>query len=523
MTSRGTILVLGVLLVAGCGNRDEHPADEGHGSDRSTPPSTIEVDAGHVEGRVTLSSERQALGGIVSQPARTRTVEPSLDLPGTVESTTQGRAVVTPPVAGRVVSITVTLGDSVRRGQTLAMIESAELAGTWSSIADAERGRDAATAALAEARSEESLANAKLAFAKASLARQRELATAGAFSQAPLQQAQIELSDAQSELLSVQQEQASHAEVVRRLESLYRDGIVSRADLEAARLELQQDVIRLERAGARIANAKATYDRERLIAGRGLLNARELQAAEAEVRSATLEVERARARNRAAAASLSNAARAVANAREVYRANTGGAGASVGRVALTAPISGIVTHLDVTRGQAVDRTQALLEVENLASVWVTAMVPERDASRVQSGAAVEVSAAALKGGPLRGVVQVVGSRIEPKSRGIPIRCLVADSGGRLKPGMFATVRLAVGRGREVLAVSASSIVAESGRSFVFVQNGELFMKTEVSLGERTGDAVEVRSGISLGDRIVTKGTLVLVSELKKDELKGHDH
>lgn len=523
MTRRWPIFVLGALLVVGCGNRDDHPTADEHESDHSSAGTADADDAGHIEGRITLSSERQALGGIVSQPAQMRAVRPMLDLPGTVESTTQGRAVVTPPVAGRVVSIMVALGDSVRQGQTLAMIESVELAGTWSSIADAERGRDAAAAALGEARSEESLANAKLSFAKANLARQSELATAGAFSQAPLQQAQIELSDAQSELLSVQKEQASHAEVVRRLESLYRDGIVSRADLEAARLELQQDVIRLERAGARIASAKATYDRERLIAGRGLLNAKELQAAEAEVRSAKLEVERASARIRSASAALTNSARAVANSRAVYRANTGGASASVGRVALTAPISGTVTHLDVTRGQAVDRTQTLLEVENLASVWVTATVPERDANRVEIGASAEVSAAALKGRIFRGVVQVVGSRVEPKSRGVPIRCLVTDADGRLKPGMFATVQLAIGQSREVLTVPGSAIVAENDRSYVFVQEGESFTKTQVSLGERTRDSVEVLSGISVGDRIVTKGTLVLVSELKKDELKGHDH
>ncbi len=171
-----------------------------------------------------------------------------LQVPGTVSSTDKGRAVVTPPVAGRVVSISARLGDTVRQGQVLATIESPELSQAWSAIADATRLRDAAKSDVEQARSEVQLSQAKLSAAKTSLTRQRQLAQAGAFSQAPVQQAQSELNDAQSELLSIQKEQASHAEQVRRLENLYRDGIVSKSELEAARLELQQDQIKLDRA-----------------------------------------------------------------------------------------------------------------------------------------------------------------------------------------------------------------------------------------------------------------------------------
>ncbi len=136
----------------------------------------------------------------------------------------------------------------------------------------------------------------------------------------------------------------------------------------------------------RIEAAKATYEREKNIAARGLLNAKELQSAEAEVKSSELELERARLRVRAAESSLANANRAISNAQAVYRSNSGSGGASVGRVSLVAPISGVITHLDVTRGQAVDRTQVLLEVENLRSVWVTANVPESEIEKVRKGA-----------------------------------------------------------------------------------------------------------------------------------------
>jgi cobalt-zinc-cadmium efflux system membrane fusion protein len=501
------------LILAGCGQTTKTGnASEDH----------HEEDA-HTEGEVVLTAEQEALAGIKVETVRPRQIQEVLTVPGVVTSMTKGRSLVTPPVAGRIVAINVELGSSVRQGQTLAILESSELAETWAAIAEAERSRDAAGAALKESNTEVRLAEVRLSSARSNLARQTELATAGAFSQAPLQQAQSELSDAQSELLSLQKEEASHAELVRRLENLYRDGIVSKSELEAARLELQQDQIRLERSLARVSSAKSTVERERTIASRGLLNAKELQSAEAEVKASQLELERAKGRTRSAEAALANATRAVTNARALYRSHTAGGAASVGRVSLVAPISGTVTHLDVTKGQAVDRTQALMEVENLSSVWVTANVPEQSYPQVRVGADVMLQVTGLGDEQFEGVVQIVGSRVDPKTRAIPVQCLVRGVSGRLKPNMFASVSIAHGTGKQLLAVPASAVVSDGKTSFVFVKSGDGYLRTEVEVGERSGGYVAINSGLAGGESVVSQGSFILLSELKKAELKGHDH
>ena len=493
---------------------DEHSHDEGAGH---------EGEAEHVEGEVKLTADQEKIAGIQTETVTNRVVQQTLDVPGVISSTTQGRAMVTPPIAGRVLSIGTQLGQLVQRGQVLATIESPELAQAWSNIADAERIRESAMAGLQESKSEVGLASAKLSAAQTNLQRQTALAKAGAFSQAPVQQAQSELNDAQSDLLSLQKEQASHAEVVRRLENLYRDGIVSRSELEAARLELQQDQIRLERANARVANAKATYERERNIASRGLLNAKELQSADAEVRSARLELKRARIRVRSAEATVASAGRAVANARATYKSNAAGSGASGDRVFLKAPISGTVTRLDITTGQAVDRTQVLMEIEDLSRVWVTASVPERELSKVRLGAKVRISPEATPNRDFEGVVEIVGGRVDPKTRTIPVQCSVANANGLLKPAMFAKVHLAYGKDGQALAVSSSAVLTEGGTSFVFVQHDDGYLKTEVQLGQRAAGYTSVIAGLKSGDRVVSQGAFVLSTELKKDELKGHEH
>lgn len=507
MKVRGLPLL--ALLLVGC-----HAATQ-------APKNGEEHHDEHGEGEIKLTTEQKRIAGIEVERVVRRSIFDEISVPGTVTSTTGGRAVVTPPVAGRILSVNVTLGDHVKQGQTLATMESPELAQTWSGIAEAERSRDAATASLREAESEIQLAQAKLSAAKISLGRQQELAKAGAFSQAPLQQAQSELNDAQSDLLSVQKEQASHNEAFRRLDNLFRDGIVSKSDLEAAKLELQQDQIRLDRASSRVASAKRAYEREKDIANRGLLNAREIQTAEAEVRGASLELERAKIRERSARSALKNAERAVSNAQTVYQANTTNTKATVGRVALIAPIAGILNRLDATKGQSVDRTQVLMEIDNLSSIWVTAQVPEQDANKILQGAAVRVTAPSLKNREFAGVVQVIGGRVDPKTRSIPVQCLVVGANGLLKPDMFANVFLGTGKGSASLVIPQEAVQEEDGTSFVFLAKEDEYVKAEVVVGKRSGRWMEV-TGLKEGDQVVTKGTFILKSELKKSELKGHE-
>lgn len=503
-----------LLALAGCGK----PVGEEHGHAEESAHNEVQEEHG-----IELTPEAEKIAGIVTQPVSYEMVESSFKVPGTVSSTTAGRAVVTPPAAGRIISLLKKPGDRVAFGETVAILESPELAQSWAGIADAERQRDAAKGELKLSESEVKLAQSKHSAAKISLTRQQALVNAGAFSQAPVQHALNELNDAQSDLLGFQKEQASHAEQLRRLENLFKEGIVSKSDLEASRLELQQDQIKLDRAKARIENAKATYERESAISSRGLNNAKELQTAEAEVRASQLEIQRAKLKVQAAIATLRNAEKMIGSARATYRSTSGNGSARVGTVSLVAPIAGTVSHMDITRGQAVDRTQTVMEIENLDSVWVTANVPERDAFRVAKGNRVKITATAIPGVEFDGLVQVVGSKVDPKSRTLPVQCLVIGAAGRLKPDMFANVFLGSGGAKKLIMIDQASVLKEGGQTVVFMKDGEHYEKVAVELGEPMGNRVPVISGLNEGDLLVTKGAFVLASEAKKSELKGHDH
>jgi len=497
------------LVMVGCSSSPEPKHEEAPAAE-------------HKEQVVSLDAEQRKLAGIKTAPVTERLVQDSLEAPGTVNATTLGHAVVTPPVAGRVVSIQVALGASVKQGQTLAIIDSAELAQTWSSVAEAERLRDAAGAGVDEAASELRLAQAKLVSTERTLKTQRDLAKTGAFTQGALQQAKSELNDAQSELLSIQKEIATHGDSFRRLESLFRDGIVSRVDYDAAKLELQQDQIRQERAQNRVKSARTAFDREQAIASQGLMNSKELNGAEGEVRAARLEVQRATARLSAAKSAAQNAGQGVRNAKTVYTSSSAGAALGPGKVRLVAPISGKLTRLDLTKGQAVDRTQAVMEIEDLSSVWVTANVAERDAHEVRKGATATIRLAALPDREFKGFVQIIGDKVDPKTRAVPVQCWVKDPAGLLKPEMFANVLIGFGEGRRGPAVPQSAVVTEGENLSVFILDSKGFRKQPVVVGASSAGWVQVVSGLEAGDVVAIAGTFVLTSELKKDQLKGDE-
>lgn len=513
------VLSLVLIAVLGCGSgadvaRDEHGHEEtGH----------KEEGAGHAED-IVLTAEAAKIAGIEVQEARSMPMQGELKVPGTVTNTSQGRAVVTPPVAGKVTRIHVRVGDSVRAGQPVATLQSADLAQSSAGIIEAQASVLTAQAGVREAKSQIDLANSKLKSARDTLRRQQEFAKTGAFSQPALQAAQRELADAEADLERGKQDQAVHQAQLERAERLYKQELISRTELEQARLEVATDKIRQRNAERRIELAKATYEREQRIASQNLANAREIQTAEAEVRAATLEVQQARIRHSSAVAGVASANKGLQAARAAYAAQAGSSSrAGGGTLTVTAPIGGIVADLEATLGQAVERTTEICEIENLRTVWVVANVPEKQIALARKGARAQVTVTAFPGRIFTGIVQVVGTRLDPKSRTMPVQILVENTSGALKADMFATVALGVGASTMALAVPRSAIVEDGDRRLLYMaEESGKYEEKAVELGRIQGDYVEIVSGLEPGSKVVTKGAFVLKSEKVKGELKGHE-
>ncbi len=510
-------------------------------------------EAGHdKQGAIELSEAAAKTAGIRIEPARLTPIGEGLTVPGTVELGASRGAKVTPPAPGKVMRILVSLGDKVRMGQPLVVMDSYDVAQAHASARQAQSGvqqaRSAIQTALAEvdqaratvnqAQAEIDQARTRQASAEIALQRQRDLAKAGAFAQAPLQAAQSEVAAAQSELLQAQTDLQAHMVVLQRAERLFKEELVSRAELEQVQVENRQDQARVAQAQTRVGSAKQTLEREQRVFSGDLLSKQAVQTAEAEVRAAQGDVQKARQGliraqqdvrraqkgEQAARTMLQGAEDMLRSARANLYAlegagHTEGGG---GLVTVSAPIGGVVTERTATIGEVVERTTGLLVIENLSAVTVNANVPEQDVARIRVGQSVVVSVPAYPKLRFPGTVQSIAGRVDEKTRALTVRCLVENRSGLLRPEMFAKVTLGIGARANALTVPVSALEEEGDERFVYVEEQGKYERRKVEIGRTMDSLTEIKSGIKPGDRVVVEGLFVLKSETNKDKLKGDE-
>jgi Cu(I)/Ag(I) efflux system membrane fusion protein len=188
------------------------------------------------------------------------------------------------------------------------------------------------------------------------------------------------------------------------------------------------------------------------------------------------------------------------------------------RVTVTAPQAGIVWEIGVREGMAVMPGVTLFRLAGIGTVWVTAEVPEAQAAQVRIGAPVEARAAAYPDRVLKGSVNALLPEVNAQTRTLRVRIVLANPGGVLKPGMFATVSFGTTATGSTVLVPSEAVIETGRRSVVIVAaDGGRFMPVDVDVGRQSGDMVEIRKGIAAGQRVVVSGQFLIDSEAS---LKG---
>jgi cobalt-zinc-cadmium efflux system membrane fusion protein len=187
-----------------------------------------------------------------------------------------------------------------------------------------------------------------------------------------------------------------------------------------------------------------------------------------------------------------------------------GNGASSRLLTVTAPVGGSITALAVAPGNMInDPTQSLMTIADLSTVWVTALVPEKDVASVSKNQDAEVSLVAYPDRVLHGRVLFVSAVIEPDSRRNKIRIAFANQDNAFKPNMFATVTL-TGPIQSQVVLPSSALLMNNDRTSVFVATAPwTFERRTVDTLLEEGSSVAIRSGIEAGEQVVVKGGILL--------------
>jgi membrane fusion protein, heavy metal efflux system len=179
-------------------------------------------------------------------------------------------------------------------------------------------------------------------------------------------------------------------------------------------------------------------------------------------------------------------------------------------LSVEAPVGGSVTTLTVARGNMInDPTQPIMTIADLSTIWVTALVPEKDVAAVAADQDAQVDLAAYPGRTLRGKVLFVSDVIEPDSRRDKLRIAFPNQDNTLKPNMFATVTLWGSKQTRVL-LPTSALLMNNDRTTVFVATAPwTFERRTVAPELDEGTTVAVGSGVRAGEQVVVKGGILL--------------
>jgi Cu(I)/Ag(I) efflux system membrane fusion protein len=183
------------------------------------------------------------------------------------------------------------------------------------------------------------------------------------------------------------------------------------------------------------------------------------------------------------------------------------------RVTVTAPQGGVVWEIGARDGMAVMPGTTLFKLAGIGTVWVTADVPEAQAALVRVAAPVEARAAAYPDRVFKGTVNALLPEVNAQTRTVRARIVLANPGGALKPGMFATVSFGGVAGKAGVLVPAEAVIQTGKRSVVIVDSGHgTFMPVEVEVGREAGELAEIRTGLEAGTRVVVSSQFLVDSE-----------
>ncbi len=182
------------------------------------------------------------------------------------------------------------------------------------------------------------------------------------------------------------------------------------------------------------------------------------------------------------------------------------------RVTLFAPLDSVVWELGARDGMAVNPGLTLFKLANLGSVWVNAEIPETDAALIKPGMPVEARAISLPDQKFRGKVAVLLPDVSATTRTVRARIVLANPGGRLKPGMYTTLAFG-GADKPVLMAPSEAVIHTGTRAVVILAEGNgRFRSVEIEAGRESGGMTEIRKGLKSGQQVVASGQFLIDSE-----------
>jgi len=177
------------------------------------------------------------------------------------------------------------------------------------------------------------------------------------------------------------------------------------------------------------------------------------------------------------------------------------------------PVRGFVMMKNVLEGDYINRGHKLFTIADLSNVWVYADIYEYEIPLIKIGQPAELTLSYYPGEAFKGKVTYIYPSLDEKTRTVKIRFEFQNKDWKLKPGMYANVRLFTLVAQSGLALPEDAVLDTGERQIAFVQKGEgVFEPRQVKLGVKADGYYQVFEGVSEGEVVVTSANFLIDSE-----------
>lgn len=484
-------LVGGIVLLSapGCGFFSGAPADH------AQPAAPMDVTAPEpIAGNSSRPSETTLIefpqeswlaAGIDIQPAKVSRLDQPVTVTGKVMLNEDRVAHIFPLVDGRVDAVKVGLGDRVKKGQVMAIIQSREVGDSM--------------LRLVQDRLQLSFAIRKNEWIQAVAANSRTL---------------IDLLRANASIEQVEAEMRNKplGEYREKLMTAYIANDTAKKNLDRLTPLQGQGIV----AARQLFEAEAAWTTTRATL-KSLLEQIEQDAHQAAILAAQ-NVEELQTRIAVDETALKILGFADADIADIDPSQ----GEDLAHCPVHAPFDGTVVSKDVVLLEHVGPSNQILGIADLGSVWLTADIYEDQVPLLHGieDATVSFRSAAWPDKTFTARVFYTGDIVDAETRTVSMRAIADNAAGSLKPGMFVTVELPGSTQSTVLQVPRPAILEHEGRSFVFVHSGgDVFECRRVTVGRSTPQAAEITSGVKSGESVVVAGGFALKSRMLAELLE----
>jgi len=182
------------------------------------------------------------------------------------------------------------------------------------------------------------------------------------------------------------------------------------------------------------------------------------------------------------------------------------------RVPISSQLSGVVTEKFVQEGQYVNIGDPLFSVADLSLIWVDLEVFESDIPFIKVGQEVAIVSRSYPEHPFHGKVKLIYPFLDPKTRTARLRVEIPNPGLKLKPEMYVTAAIRVPLA-DSLIVPTGAVMDTGKRQVVWVESKPgVFLQRDVKTGARSGDSLQILSGLRTGEKVATTGGYLIDSE-----------